>query len=126
MILPSATRATELEMKFPPAKIGQNERPLGAHEISALSCTDMARKFVEGTVKQSGSRWTVDLNGEMVSHHDEFGYVYRYIVTSNFKENGKNYSHEFIYVLWSKDCKSMGIVSFPTLDLKLPRSPKGL
>lgn len=113
-------------MKFPPAKIGQNERLLGVHEISALSCTDMARKLVEDLVKRSGAGWTVDMSGETVSQHDEFGYVYRYRTTYNFTENGKNYSHDLIDVLWSKDCKSMGIASFPTLELNLPRSPKGL
>lgn len=126
MLLQSVARATEIEMKFPPAKISQTERLLGVHEISTLSCTDMARKLVDSLVKRSGAGWTVDMSGETVSQHDEFGYVYRYRTTYSFTENGKNFSHDLIDVLWSKDCKSMGIVSFPTLDLKLPRSPKGL
>jgi hypothetical protein len=113
-------------MKFPPARIGQNERQLSGHEISALSCTGMARKTVEDIAMLAGSGWTVDMSGETVSHDDEFGYVYRFRVTSAFKESGKNYNHEFIYVLWSKDCKSMGIASFPALELKLPQSPKRL
>ena len=112
-------------MKFPPARIGQNERQLGADEISALPCTDMAREIVEDLAKRGGPGNTVDMSGETVSHHDEFGYVYRYRVTSVFRENGKNYTHEYIDVLWSKDCKSMGMAQFPTLELNLPRSPKG-
>ena len=111
-------------MKFPPANIGQNERLLNADEIGALPCTDMARKFVEDFVRRAGADWTVDMSGETASQQAEFGHVYRYKATCTFVENGKNYSHEYIYVLWSNDCKSMGIVSFPTLDLKLPQTPE--
>lgn len=113
-------------MKFPPAKIDQNERLLNSDEISALPCTELARKIVEDIVKSTGPGWMVDKSVETVSHDDEFGYIYRFRVTSTFKENGKTYTHEYLDVLWSKDCKSMGIASFPTLDLKLPRRPKGI
>jgi hypothetical protein len=126
MLLQKVTRATELNMRFPPKSIGQNERLLNADEISAVPCTGKARKFVEHVVNGVELGDKVEISGEIGSQSDEFGYVYRYRVTGALDENGKNYDHDVIYVLWSKDCKSMGIVSFPTLELNLPRSPKGL
>ena len=78
----------------------------------------MARKTVEDIAKLAGTGWTVDMSGETASHSDEFGFIYRYRVTHAFQENGKNYSVDLIYVLWGKDCESMGIASFPTFELK--------
>lgn len=123
--LQSAMHAEEMKMMFPPAEIGPNERLLSALEIGGLSCTAMARETIEDLVKRAGPGCKVDMSGETVSHHDEFGYIYRYRMTQIITENGKNYSHDLIDVLWSKDCKSMGIATFPTLELNLPRTSKG-
>lgn len=109
-------------MKFPPAIIGDDERLIGDDEIGALSCTGMAKKAIEQIAKSAEPGQTVDMKSETVSHHGEFGYIYRYRATTSLMENGKNYIHEFTYVLWSDDCKSMGIALIPKLDLKLPRS----
>lgn len=112
-------------MNFPPPRIDQNERLLNFDEASTLSCTGMAKKAIEEIIKSAEPNETVDMSSETVSHHDEFGYVYRYAATRTFKENGKEYSHEFTYVFWSKDCKSMGMALIPKLELDLPRSSKG-
>lgn len=113
MLLQESTRATEMNMRFPPESSGQNERLLHADEISAVPCTGKARKFVEHVVNGVELGDKVEISGETVSQSDEFGFVYRYRVTVAVDESGKNNNHDVIYVLWSKDCKSMGIVSFP-------------
>lgn len=126
MLLQLATSAAEMNMKFPPARIEKNERLLNADETNALSCTGMARKAIEQIAKSDDTGPAVDMSSETVSHHNEFGYVYRYRATTAFRENGKSYSHDFTYVLWSEDCKSMGMALIPMLELNLPRSSKGL
>lgn len=125
MLLQNATHATELNMRFPPKSVGENERLLNTDEITASSCTGMARQAVEDIEKRAGSGWKVDLSGETVSQSDEFGFVYRYRVPNTIEANGKKYSNDIIYVVWSKDCKSLAIATFPTLELNLPRSSKG-
>lgn len=126
MLLQLATSSAEMNMKFPPARIEQNERLLNADEVNALPCTGMAKKAIEQIAESDELGQVVDMRSETVSHHDDFGYVYRYRATTAFRENGKSYSHDYTYVLWSEDCKSMGIALIPMLELNLPRSSKGL
>ena len=116
LLLRPTTVEAEVTMRFPPSSIEQTERMLGADEASASPCTAMARKIVE----QRGPGWIIDMSSESVSHSDEFGFIYRYRVTQNIDENGRSFSVDSIHVLWSKDCKSFMIATYPTY--KLPGS----
>ncbi len=58
------------------------------------------------------------MDSETVSRSDEFGYIYRYdLVQSVADERGEIHDVRSILVIWTKDCETIRLVTYPAFQL---------
>jgi hypothetical protein len=57
------------------------------------------------------------MDSERVSHSDKFGYIYRYDVTRLLDDDAGAYTSRTVLVVWTADCETWEIASYPTYQL---------
>jgi hypothetical protein len=108
MLLPVG--AAQTIIPTPPSMIEQHEHVLSTSEIAASPCTDLARSVAR---KMPG----VTLDSEKVSLNAEFGHIYRYDLVDPIEYKGTIHQVHTILVVWSNDCKTCMIATYPTFQL---------
>ncbi len=95
-------------MSSPPPTMSKTEYLLLPEELSQLNClTAERRRIAQG---YEG----VALSSERASRSEEFGYIFRYDLVSEWSDpEGRKISRISILVIWSHDCKQMLIAPFP-------------
>lgn len=102
-------------MHSPPVEIEPSEKVLKGDEIAMAACTAEARNTV-------ASRPGIVMNSEIVSHSDEFGYIYRYDVVGSIESRGETINIHNVMIVWSKDCESIQFASHSMFKLPTENS----
>jgi len=99
-----------MKIPAPPAEMDGHERVLNSGEIAKSPCTNLARRVAAG-------RPGTVMSSEKGSYSDEFGNIYRYDLVVPIEHEGKIHRVRSIFVVWSKDCETIGIATYPTFRL---------
>jgi len=94
----------------PPPMMDPQERALDPNDVDSLRCLDEARKRI---VAQYG----VLAGSERVSRSDTYGYVYRYTIVRRVDHGSGGRDVRTILVLWTTNCKTFRIATYPTFEL---------
>jgi hypothetical protein len=105
-----SAESKEVAMRSPSPIVDQHEKMLDSKQIASLSCTDHIRRSFSD---EPG----IVMDSERVSHSDKFGYIYRYDVARLLEDDSGGYTARRVLVVWTADCETYEIASYPTYQL---------
>lgn len=111
MLTVGNTYAREIVMRLAPASASRYERELDSADVVKLNCFEATRKSI---VARPG----IILDSEKITRSKTFGYIYRYDLVNVFEdENGEPFTARQVLVFWTKNCKTVGLATYPTFEL---------
>lgn len=97
-----------MRVRTPTSAVEPHERVLSAAEVATLACTISVREI-------ASDRDGIILSSEVVTETEELGFIYRYDVSATAHDgDGSTLKVNMKFVIWSRDCKSFAIASYPT------------